>query len=286
MNPMNKNPSVTICIPAYNEEKEIKGLLESVVAQKTEDYHIDSIIVLSDGSSDQTVSLAKSVHDPRITVIDGKTNNGRITRRNELLRMATTDIMIFLDGDGVLEDSNSIGKLITPFLNDPFVALVGGNPFSTGNNTFLAKGLAIPRDAYLDFKYQINEGNNILGCMGSMLAISKDFYTKITIPEDIDADDAYMYLLCKSTGYTFKNVKDAKVLHKFPETISAHVKRNSRHARANKELKKYFGDLVDREYAVPRYLYLLSMSKQFIKDPVHATFVYALNAYARILAKV
>ena len=54
-----KQLRVTIGIPAYNEENNIIPLLTSLVNQKTSQVVVEKIIVMSDGSSDNTVGSVK-----------------------------------------------------------------------------------------------------------------------------------------------------------------------------------------------------------------------------------
>jgi glycosyltransferase involved in cell wall biosynthesis len=281
---MNKNLSVTIGIPAYNEEDGIKTLLESVASQIERGYKIMKIIVISDGSTDSTVRRANEVKDKRVQVINSKTNKGRIARRNELIKMADTEIFIFIDADGYLEKPQALSLLLKAF-NDDKVMLASGNPLPTGNNSFLNKSLMVARNAYRNMRYQYKLGNNIYSCFGSMLAIKKKLYTSVQIPTDIDADDAYIYFSCISSGYKFKNVKSANAVHLLPQDLATHIKRNTRHEKSNHELKKYFGELVNKEYAMPKNLYIKAVFKQFAKYPVHSTFIYIVNTYTRIQAR-
>ena len=59
------NPYLSIIIPAYNEENKIKDTLENIKDIK----EISEIIVVDDGSSDNTSKIAKEVKSDKITVI-------------------------------------------------------------------------------------------------------------------------------------------------------------------------------------------------------------------------
>ena len=52
---MRKKLTVTIGIPAYNEEANVRNLLVSLLAQKETNFKLQEIIVVSDGSTDKTV---------------------------------------------------------------------------------------------------------------------------------------------------------------------------------------------------------------------------------------
>ena len=51
---MNKKLTVSVGIPAYDEEANIKSLLEAILQQRQENFILKSIIVVSDGSTDRT----------------------------------------------------------------------------------------------------------------------------------------------------------------------------------------------------------------------------------------
>src|SRR3989344_8939516 len=76
---------VSIGIPAYNEEANIKNLLTALLAQKQENFELLEIIVISDGSDDNTVEQAKSLASEKISVIDGKDRKGQAQRQNEIM---------------------------------------------------------------------------------------------------------------------------------------------------------------------------------------------------------
>ena len=62
----NKKPTVTVALSAYNEEKNIKSFLESVLSQREESYVLKEIWVYSDVSTDKTVEIAKSIKSTKI----------------------------------------------------------------------------------------------------------------------------------------------------------------------------------------------------------------------------
>lgn len=59
------NPQITVLMPAYNCESFISGAIESVLRQSFSDFEL---IVLDDGSTDGTLSVAKKFKDPRIKI--------------------------------------------------------------------------------------------------------------------------------------------------------------------------------------------------------------------------
>lgn len=109
------NPYVSIIIPAYNEENKIKDTLLGVVNIE----EINEIIVVDDGSSDNTEKVAKSVKNDKIRVFKLDRNRGKGYALNYGLKIAmeNAEIIGFLDGDLGSSSSETI-KLIKPVINN------------------------------------------------------------------------------------------------------------------------------------------------------------------------
>lgn len=92
---------VSVIIPAYNAEKYINKCVQSVIDQS---YQELEIIIVNDGSKDNTLKILKSLElkDSRILVID-QTNQGLPAARNTGLRKCKGDFIFFLDSDDWLE---------------------------------------------------------------------------------------------------------------------------------------------------------------------------------------
>lgn len=84
--------SVSIVIPAYNEEKRIVATLKAVKSIGG----IDKIIVVNDGSSDTTADLARN---EGVFVLDLQQNRGKGGAMNAAISHIDTDIVVFLDAD-------------------------------------------------------------------------------------------------------------------------------------------------------------------------------------------
>ncbi len=283
---LKKTLTVTIGIPAYNEEDHIKSLLLSILSQKQIGFLIKKIIVVSDGSTDKTVIRAKLIKDKRIEIINSKVNLGRIKRRKQIINLSKTDILVFLDGDGILENEKSLFELIKIFNSNDKIALVGGNPYSLEEDTFLSHCLARPRDIYTRVRYQIKNGNNVFSCMGGMLAIKNNLYKKLKLPNDIFADDTFIYFSCLKSGFIFRNSKLAKVLHQFPQSWKSQINRNKRHNKSNDELKKHFDkNLINQEFYIPDNLLNKERFKEVIKYPFYTLVSLTINFYIKLLSK-
>jgi glycosyltransferase involved in cell wall biosynthesis len=91
-------PLVSILIPAYNAEKWISDTLRSAIAQ-TWDHK--EIVVLDDGSTDQTLAVARQFESEQLRVETQK-NQGAAASRNNLFLLSRGDYIQYLDADDLL----------------------------------------------------------------------------------------------------------------------------------------------------------------------------------------
>lgn len=108
-----KQGLVSCIIPAYNEEKTIAGVID--VCLKTPE--IGEIIVIDDGSEDQTVQKVKAKNQ-KITVIRLNKNKGKGCAVAQGVRAAQYPILLFLDADLINIKPHHLSSLIQPVIND------------------------------------------------------------------------------------------------------------------------------------------------------------------------
>ena len=73
-----KLTSLSIGIPAYNEEGNITFLVNSILKQKLSGFILKEIIIVCDGCSDKTVSLVKSLKNNKIKLIVNSQRQGKV----------------------------------------------------------------------------------------------------------------------------------------------------------------------------------------------------------------
>jgi glycosyltransferase involved in cell wall biosynthesis len=88
---------VSVIIPVYNAEKYVVATVESVLSQTYKNFEI---IIVDDGSLDDSLSICRQFEDPRIKIIQQK-NRGLPGARNTGIRHAQGDYVTFLDADDI-----------------------------------------------------------------------------------------------------------------------------------------------------------------------------------------
>ncbi len=91
-------PLVSILIPAYNAQQWISDTLRSAVAQT---WTRKEIIVVDDGSTDQTLAIARQFESDGVRVVTQK-NQGAATARNHAYSMSQGEYIQWLDADDLL----------------------------------------------------------------------------------------------------------------------------------------------------------------------------------------
>ena len=90
------SPKVSVVIPVFNRPAAVRRAIESVLAQTCQDFEI---IVVDDGSTDETPAVVAGLADPRMTLIQHEGNRGGSAARNTGLRAASAEYVAFLDSD-------------------------------------------------------------------------------------------------------------------------------------------------------------------------------------------
>jgi len=114
--------SLSVVIPAYNESARLEKTLRAVVDYLRQSLPKAEVIVVDDGSSDQTAALARQVfnesRDLRTSVISYKSNLGKGRAVRLGLLAARGDVALFSDAD-LSTPFSEAPKLIEPIVNGP-----------------------------------------------------------------------------------------------------------------------------------------------------------------------
>lgn len=129
MKPKKVRFSIIICV--YNVEKYIDKAIESVLSQDFKDYEL---IILNDGSTDNTLGVVKKYTDKRIRVINCKQNRGLSCARNKAVSKAEGEYILYLDGDDTLYENTTLSKINDTIGNEKLDLIYFGVQYIGSNN--------------------------------------------------------------------------------------------------------------------------------------------------------
>lgn len=93
-------PKISVCVPAYNVEDYIEECIQSILRQTFTDIEV---IVVDDGSTDDTGRILDEIKDDRLKVIH-KRNGGLVSARKCGISQATGDYIAFVDSDDYIAE--------------------------------------------------------------------------------------------------------------------------------------------------------------------------------------
>jgi glycosyltransferase involved in cell wall biosynthesis len=119
---MKSKPLVSVFIPVYNREKYILEAVNSILKQSFTDFEL---IIVDDGSTDNTPNLLKSIKDKRIKLYFNEKNMGIPYTRNRGLELAEGEFIALLDSDDIAVQDR-LYKQLNFFKNHPDCVILGG----------------------------------------------------------------------------------------------------------------------------------------------------------------
>ncbi len=279
---MNKKLSVTVGITALNEENNIKNIINSLLRQHNYNHILKEIIIVSDGSVDNTAKIAKSIKSKKIKVYDFSNREGMTKRLNFIFNKFNTDILIKIDADLLPVNNNMLNEIVQPFLEDEKVGLVGGKLIAKNVTTYVEKIIHVSRMAWDGIKSEYMEGDSFYSLPGGIYALSKKFSKYAFFPNNIWSDVGYVYYVCIKNGFKFKSNKKALVYLNLPSNIKDYVRQISRYGSQVEPLVEMFGEEVKKQYRVPFIVTSKHKLLVFIKYPIECIILFILNIYVKI----
>jgi cellulose synthase/poly-beta-1,6-N-acetylglucosamine synthase-like glycosyltransferase len=181
--------TVTVIVPAYNEEDGIRDTLDAL---KKQTQPPDRVIVVDDCSTDNMPAVLKLEYDDFADVLRPPANLGSKARaQNYALQFCTTDLVLPVDADTVLAP-NYIELIVKPF-KDPNVVIAAGNVQTKVTRTPTERGRSIEYLVGFHWERPIqNAANSPTVCSGCCSAFRRqdlvDFggFPERTIVEDMD----------------------------------------------------------------------------------------------------
>jgi len=148
---------VSVIVPAYNEERTIRVALETLLES---DYPDLEVIVVDDGSTDETTGCILDLHEQGRIRLIRQQNAGKATALNKGIAAATGEVVLYTDADSLfLRDT--VAKMVRWFA-DPGIDAVCGNDMPLRARTGLQKLLAVTTHIGTGF---VRRALSVIGCL-------------------------------------------------------------------------------------------------------------------------
>ncbi len=237
-------PPASILVPAYNESPVIEQAVRSLAAS---DYPQFEVIVVDDGSTDDTAAKVESLDLPNLRLVR-EVNLGKAAALNAGMRVARYDLVVTVDADTVFEPQ-TLARVIEP-LADERVGAVAGNT-KVANR----KGL-LGRWQHIEYVMGFNLDRrmyDVLQCMptvpGAIGAFRRSVLEEVggfsssTLAEDTDVTIAI-----GRTGWHVAYAADARAYTEAPATLGALWRQRYRWSYGTMQaVWKHRGAMVRRE---------------------------------------
>jgi cellulose synthase/poly-beta-1,6-N-acetylglucosamine synthase-like glycosyltransferase len=217
-------PTVSITIPAFNEEARIRDTLDAVLAL---DYPVEKrdILVISDASSDRTDEIVSEYRDRGVELLRMPVRRGKSAAENAAGRVVRGEIVVNTDASVRLRP-NSLKRLVRAF-DDPSVGVASGRDVSVGD---LERESNQGESGYVGYEMWVRgletRVHSIVGASGCFYGIRRSLYVT-DFPEHLSRDFGAA-LLARLAGYRSVSVDDALCLVPRTTGLRAELRRKVR----------------------------------------------------------
>jgi len=219
---------LSIIIPTYNREKDLKDTIKSVLMQSYTDYEV--LVVDNGPSTDNTRVVVESFEDNRVKYI-ATDLKGCIFARNIGAEAARGEILLTLDDDIEFIEGNELARLVETYKNDNGIAIVGGIELSHRDEIIRKSVDVLPPEVGIisekgDFNtsFKLIEGHGITEVdhvRSAFMGIRKEFFNRVGGFDEIYNArglgfryESDLCLKAKRTGYKVVVNPEIKIWHK------------------------------------------------------------------------
>lgn len=234
--------TVSVGIPSYNEESNIKTILGNLIRSNLDSIDIVEIII-SDDSTDDTPNIVEQFmqdHSNKIIFLHDDKRRGAANAWNNIMQHATGEIIVLYDAD-VIPDANCTVELVHKINNN--VGICASNARPVRDRGIPAKGTMFVSE-WLESvrKKQLSEYT----VMGRGLSIRSDIAKKISIPEGLIAIDLYLQNKVLEMGYDVVFNPNAVVIFKPTRTFVDFISQVVRAVNGHNQLKNLGYDVKNK----------------------------------------
>lgn len=182
--PADAQPRLSIILVVHNEEAQIHARLENLLQTEYPEAQLE-IIVVSDGSTDNTEAIVDHFPAPQVTLLKQDKQCGKAAGLNLAVPQAQGEILVLTDVRQRFEPQ-TIPKLVQPF-QDPKIGAVSGALHIAGAESTIGSGIG----CYWNLERLVREAegrwDSCIGCSGAIYAVRRALFQ--ALPPDTILDD-------------------------------------------------------------------------------------------------
>lgn len=213
--------TISVVVPVYNGGKTIRATIEHLLCQSLPP---DEIIVVDDGSTDETANILKSFGN-RIKVLS-KTNGGPASARNAGVRSSIGTLIAFTDSD-CIPDENWLQEMVKGF-HSLSIGGVGGMVRGSSDGLI---------GEYIDLHGWMNphcaSDGSVLYLVTANACFTSDVLFRASLFDErfrkAGGEDTELSVRLRNFGYEFAFVESAIVRHRHKRTIRDYLKTIANH---------------------------------------------------------
>lgn len=218
---------VTVAIPVFNEESNIKQLIKTILTQKG-NFVLEKVLIINDGSTDKTTDIITglSKKENRIVLRDEKIRQGKAVRLNQIFQENRSDFLVVFDGDICLANQVVIEKMLEQFHHEAIV-LVSANNLPLPGESLLGKITQYSEELWYHARKNYHDGESYFNNSGCSFALRKTFAKSIALPVRAHTQ-LHLYYEVVKKRMSFRFAKEAVVYYKTPDTLEDIVAHHAR----------------------------------------------------------
>lgn len=227
-------PFLSIILAVFNEEHRVVQRIQNLLECDYPDDNYE-IILISDGSTDQTVTLVSNEFGDRIKLIALEQNEGKASAVNAGVAAAKGEILVFADCRQRFSE-NVIGDLVDTFSDSSVGAVSGELVLSNSDEDASVDNVGLYWKYEKMIRLSESRVGSVVGVTGAIYALRKSLFEPLK--KGVILDDLVTPLRVIKSGYSVKMVDGAYAFDQISGTFGEEMNRKIRTLTGNFEVMK------------------------------------------------
>lgn len=214
---------VSAVVPAYNEERNVRALLDSVITQKTRRGELLEVVVVASGCTDGTARevQAKAALDPRVRLLVQDVRLGKTAALNAYIRERAPEAeAVLISSADILLQPGFLDLLLEVLEREPTVGMCGGRPVPINSReTITGRMVGFLWDLHHEISLQDPK-------LGEAVVVRASLLTPL--PEESPVDEASIEAHVTKQGYRLRYVPEAVIVNRGPDSVREFARQRRR----------------------------------------------------------